>query len=242
MKIIKYVKSGKNKYKVYLDNGKNLLLYEDVILKFDLLLTHEIKDLSTIIDYNNKYMLYDKVLAFINKKLRCEKEIIKYLEKYQVNEELIKEILGKLKDDNLLNDNLYIKSYIHDKVYLSLDGPYKIKNDLIKLGFKIEDITNELDIFTKELIKERINKYINKQLKSNKKSLYVFKNKVLVNLINLGYKKEDILKSLDNIEINEDNLKEKEEEKLRAKYSRKYNGYELEMIIKKKLYEKGYRN
>ena len=165
MKIIKYVKSGKNKYKVYLDNGKNLLLYEDVILKFDLLLTHEIKDLSTIIDYNNKYMLYDKVLAFINKKLRCEKEIIKYLEKYQVNEELIKEILGKLKDDNLLNDNLYIKSYIHDKVYLSLDGPYKIKNDLIKLGFKIEDITNELDIFTKELIKERINKYINKQIK-----------------------------------------------------------------------------
>ena len=242
MKILKYVKSGKNKYRVYLDNGKNLLLYEDVILKFDLLLTHEINDLSTIIDYNDKYMLYDKVLSYINKKLRSEKEIIKYLEKYEVSEDTIKEILGKLKEDNLLNNDLYIKSYVHDKVYLSLEGPYKIKSELVKLGFKEEDINKELEIFDANLIKERINKYINKQLKGNKKSLYVFKNKILLNLVNLGYKREDIVKYLDNIEIDEDNLKEKEEAKLRNKYSSKYSGYELEMLIKKKLYEKGYRD
>ena len=49
MKIIKYVKSGKNKYRVYFDNGKNLVLYEDVILKFELLLKGEVKDLSSLI-------------------------------------------------------------------------------------------------------------------------------------------------------------------------------------------------
>ena len=65
---------------------------------------------------------------------------------------------------------------------------------------------------------------------------------MLVNLSNLGYSKEDILSCLNNITVEEANLKEKEIEKLRKKYSRKYEGFELDMIIKRKLYEKGYRN
>ena len=242
MKIVKYVKSGKNKYKVYFDNGKNLVLYEDVILKFDLLLKGEVKDLSSVISYNNKYELYDKVLGFISKKLRCEKEITRYLERFNIDNDTKEEIIDKLKFNGLLNNKLYIKSFIHDKVALSLDGPRKIKNELERLGYKEEDIDIELEVFDKELIKERIKKYINKQLKSNNKSLYVFKNKMFLSLVNLGYSREDIYPELDNIRIDDSSLKEKEEMKLREKYQNKYQGYELEMLIKKKMYEKGFRD
>ena len=242
MKIIKYQKSGKKKYRVYFSNGKSLLLFEDVILKFDLLLKKEVKDLSSLITYNEKYELYDKTLSYINKKLRSEKEIRKYLEKYTDDNNLIEEIIKSLKEKGFLNSNLYIKSYVHDRLYLSLDGPIKIKNDLEKLGFREEDINNELEIFDDELIKERILKYLNKQQKSNKKSLYVFKNKMLLNLVGLGYSRYDILKYLDNIKVDDNNLKEVEREKLRKKYEKKYKGYELELIIKKKLYEKGFRD
>ena len=213
MKIVKYVKSGKNKYRVYFDNGKNLVLYEDVILKFDLLLKGEVKDLSSVISYNNKYELYDKVLGYINKKLRSEVEIKKYLDKYDVDDREKEEIINKLKEDGFLNNELYIKSFIHDRIYLSLDGPIKIKQELIKLGFSEEVIDEELECFDKELIKEKINKYINKQLKSNNKSLYVFKNKMILSLVNLGYLREDIYNCLDNVRIEEDSLKEKEEKK-----------------------------
>ena len=41
MKILKYKKGSKGKYKVYLDNGLELQLYEDVILKYELLLKKE---------------------------------------------------------------------------------------------------------------------------------------------------------------------------------------------------------
>ena len=99
----------------------------------------------------------------------------------------------------------------------------------------------ELEIFDDNLIKDRITKYINKQLKVNKKSIYVFKNKMLINLINLGYLREDIIKCLNNINFDDNDLKEKEYEKLKKKYSKKYKGLELEQIIKRKLYEKGYR-
>ena len=47
---------------------------------------------------------------------------------------------------------------------------------------------------------------------------------------------------LDNISFDDTSLKEKEYAKLKLKYSKKYSGYELEQVIKRKLYEKGYRD
>lgn len=242
MKIKKYIKTGSNKYKVILENDESIILYEDVILKFELLLKKEIEDLCVIKNYNEKFSLYDKTLGYISKKLRCEKEIRNYLSNYTTNQDDIDNIIKKLYDNKILDNKLYIKNYINDKIYLTLEGPNRIKNDLINLGFDSYLVEDELIEFNQELIQERINKYINKQLKVNKKSLYVFKNKMLFNLINLGYENNDILKVLNKVSLDEDNLKSKEEEKLRKKYSRKYDGYELENIIKRKLFEKGYRD
>ena len=242
MKIKKYIKTSSSKYKIILEDDTSLILYEDVILKFNLLLTKEIQDLEEIIKYNDKFALYDKALSYISKKQRCESEIRKYLSRYTESLDDINNIVKKLYENNFLNPKLYIKSYINDKIYLTLEGPNKIKNDLLNLGMNLEEIEDELIVFTKELIEERIKKYITKNIKSNKKSLYQFKNKMLLNLINLGYYRNDILKYLDNINIDEDNLKEKEIVKLRKKYERKYSGYELEMVIKRKLYERGYRD
>lgn len=243
LKIKKYIKLKNNKYKIILENNETIILYEDVILNFNLLLKKEIEDLEEIKEYNNKYALYDKTIIFINKKIRTVKEIESFLNKYTNNQEDINNIINKLKNNNYINDNLYIKSYINDKFNLTLDGPIKIKNNLLKLGFNSLEIDEYLNnIFTKEIISNRINKYINKQLKSNNKSLYIFKNKVLIYLINLGYKKEDILINLNNISFDEKDFKEKEIDKLKRKYSKKYSGNELDLIIKKKLYEKGYFN
>lgn len=242
MKIKKYIKTSRNKYKIILNDDTSLILYEDVILKFNLLLTKEIQDLEEILKYNDKFSLYDKALAYISKKQRCESEIRKYLSRYTESLDDINNIVKKLQENNFLNSKLYIKSYINDKIYLTLEGPNKIRNDLLNLGMNLEEIEAELVIFNQELIEEKIKKYIAKNIKSNKKSLYQFKNKMLLNLTNLGYFRDDILKYLDNINIDENNLKEKEIVKLRKKYERKYSGYELEMIIKRKLYERGYRD
>ena len=242
MKIEKYIKYGKNKYKVYLENNDYLVLYEDIILKYDLLLKREIDDLELIVRENDKYELYDKVLGFISKRIRCESEIRSYLKKYTNDLEYIDNIINKLYENKLLDNNLYIKSFIHDKIEFTNDGPLKIKKNLIDLEFDnylIEDLLVE---FNYNLQIEKITNYINKNLKSNSKSLYAFKGKMLLNLINLGYYKEDIIICLDKISLNEDNLMEKEKEKLIKKYSKKFDGVELDRIIKRKLYEKGFRN
>ena len=133
MKIIKYIKVSKSKYKIILEDNETITLYEDVILKYELLLKKEIIDLNSILEFNKKYELYDKVLSYINKKIRCEREIITYLKKYTEDDNLINEIILKLKSNNVLNEENYITSFIHDKIYLTLDGPVKIKNDLLNL-------------------------------------------------------------------------------------------------------------
>lgn len=241
MKIKKYEHISKNKYKVYLDNNENIVLYEDIILKYDLLIKKEIIDIDLITKENEKYELYDKVLGYINKKIRCESEIRNYLKKY-TTDDYIDMIIKRLYKNKLLDDNLYIKSYIHDKINFTNDGPIKIKKNLIDLGMESNLVDDLLIEYSNTLQKERISNYIDKNLKSNSKSLYAFKQKMLINLLNLGYYKEDIIDYLDKIKIDEDELKEKEKNKLIKKYSKKYQGIELEMFIKRKLYEKGYRN
>ena len=242
MKILKYEKVGKNKYKVFLDSGDILTLYEDIILKYELLLTKEIDDKELIEKENNKYELYDRVLGYISKRIRCESEIRTYLKKYTNDLEYIDTIINKLYDKKLLDNELYIKSYIHDKMNFTNDGPLKIKKNLEDLDMDAYLIDDLLIEFNSKLQLEKINNYVEKKLKNNTKSLYTFKQKMLVNLINLGYYKEDIVSVLDKVNFNDSLEREKEIEKLRKKYSKKYEGKELEYFIKRKLYEKGFRD
>ena len=181
------------------------------------------------------------IISLISKRIRCEKEIRNYLKKYTNDLEEIENIIKKLYEDGLLNKELFMKSYLHDKMSFTNDGPLKIKKNLIDFGFNNFEIEDLLIEFNQDLQKEKIKKYIEKNLKSNKKSLYIFKQKMLLNLINLGYEKDDIIKFLDKVSIEEENLKEKEIEKIKKKYSKKYEGIDLDRIIKQKLYEKGFR-
>ena len=240
MRILKYTKISKNKYKLELENKEKIILYEDIILQEELLLKKNIDNLEPILKKNEEYVLYDKTLSYMNKKMRCEKEIRDYLEKYTKNKLVIEEIIKKLKQNHFINEELYLKSFFHDKMNLTMDGPLKIKRDLERLDFSIFQIEDSLEEFKKEQKEDRIKKYIEKQIKRNNKSPYVFKQKMILNLSNLGYEKEDIMNVLDKIEINESSLKEKEQEKLTKKYGKKLQGTELENIVKQKLYEKGY--
>lgn len=242
MKIIKYEKSKKNQYKVYLENNEFLELYEDIILKHELLLKKNIDDINIIKKENEDYKLYVKTLEYINKRIRCKKEIKEYLKKYTKDSSFIEDIIEKLYEKKLLDDNLYIKSYITDKINFTNDGPIKIKKKLIELGFNKFAIDDFLEKFNETLQEEKIERYINKNIKVNKKSNYLFKQKMFINLVNLGYNKDVINKILSKINVQDTNLKEKEEEKLRKKYSKKYEGKELDYFIKRKLYEKGFRD
>ena len=70
MKINKFKKVGKNKYKIFFDNT-DITLHEDVILKYDLLIRNDIDidKLDQIIEENRYYDVYECTLNYIEIKM-----------------------------------------------------------------------------------------------------------------------------------------------------------------------------
>lgn len=200
MKIVKYTRLASGKYKVLFDNKKELILYESVIIDTNLLYKKEItnEEYNNLVSLNNYQDIYNKVIKYIGIRLRSKKEITDYLKKMDLSTEVVDDILNKLITNKYIDDERFSQAYIKDKYNFSNNGPYKIINELVKLGID-KDIayTYTFDIITNE--EEKINKLINKYVKSDKKhDWYYLRNKIYNNLINLGYSKEIVINILNN--------------------------------------------
>lgn len=245
LKIEKFIKQKDGNYKLKLENSNELIVHEDLILKYELLLTKNINEevMEQLREEQKNYDVYNVALKYIKVKIRSKKEIKMYLEKKQYNNSQIDYAISILEKQGYLNNELFAKALIHDRIYLSNDGPLKIIIELEKNDIPENIITKNMEVFTEELEKERIEKLVKKQISLNKnKSNQLLKKKIELNLINLGYHKSLINEILSDIKVDDSSIYQKEYEKLEKKLSRKYQGKELELKIKQKLYQKGFKN
>ena len=235
MKITKFKKVGRNKYKVFFNNT-DLILYEDIILKYDLLIKSDIDTglLDKIILENRDYEVYDLALSYIEVKMRNRRELYKYLTNKGFEEEIVNKTLKKIEDLGLLDKKSYITAFINDKVNLSNDGPYKIKNALLDLDFDEKDIDDYLYTIDREVWSNKLDKLINKKKSLMKsKSYYMFINKIKNDLFNLGYDKDMIDEKLSKIEYENGAI-----DKDYQKCFKKFNGDKNKII--NSLLRKGY--
>lgn len=102
MQIDKFKKDKRNLYKVYFINGDNVLLYDDVIVKYNLLVNKNLSEevYEEILQYNNFLDGYYKAIKYINTKLRTELEVRKYLDKLYISKKNIDKLIAKLYEDN----------------------------------------------------------------------------------------------------------------------------------------------
>ncbi len=243
MKIVSYTRSKNGLYKVRLDDDSYLLIHEELILKYELLLKKEISDSlkEKIYEENKNYLVYDEAVKYLSRKMRNIHQMEEYLKKKEYGEEMVSGVIELLIKQGYLNDLNYSKAFVHDKISLSNYGPSKIKQELRKDAIKEEYIHIALETFTSKLEEERIAKLIHKAIKTNHtKGKSFLKQKVLNDLMNLGYSKNKIVSYLYLIDdMDDEDIKKKEYEKLYSKLSKKYSGVELEIKIKQRLYQKG---
>lgn len=242
MKIQGYKYLGNSKYKVIINN-EEYTLYEDIILKYDLLIKDvNEKDLAKFLEENRRYEAYYIALKYIKTKLRTRKEIEEYLSKKDYNDFDIDYAVARLEQEKYIDERVYAKSYILDAINLKNIGPNKIVMELTNLGIDKNIVLDELSIFTNYIEEEKVYKYIEKSIKNNhNKSSYILKNKIKQNLINLGYNPNIINKYLNEYNIDDNEIYQKELEKVRSKLSKKYTGKELEYKIKQNMYRKGFK-
>lgn len=241
MKIIKFKKDKNNIYKIYFDDEVVISLYDDVIVKYNLLVNKEmdINKFNGIVQYNSFLDGYYKSIKYINKKMRTELEIRKYLIKLDIKEKDINDIIKLLYKDGYLNKEVYYKAFINDRYNLSSDGPLNVSKELVKLGYNENDFKEYLYSFNWD---EKINKLLDKKIKLNHKlSNNMFKIKLLNDLVKLGYQKSSVMMVLDNIVFSDDyKILEYELNKIKNKYSVKYSGNELEYKVINYLFKKGF--
>lgn len=236
MKIDKIKKLKNGKYKLELDNKEAITLYDEVIINNNLLFNKNIDSelLNKINKDNDYYKNYNKVLKYILYKMRSRLEIDEYMKKLEIPLEEQEKIIIKLEQNNFINDSMYVKAFIADKINLTNDGPYKIRNELFKKNIDEDLIDEELSNYDESIFEEKVIKIIKKKFQTNNKySSYILKQKIFNNLINLGYSKEMIISNLDHIETNNSNIIEKEYQTLYRKLSKKYEGENLLFEIKK---------
>ena len=240
MKIIN-IKKQNNKYKIKLEGNITIETYDEVIIKNNILYKKEIdENLKEKIEEENKfYNTYNEIVKLINKKLRSEKEIKEIMNKKEIKNQ--EELINKLKSSNLINDELYAKAYIHDRISFSNDGINKIKKELVNQEIDEDIIENELNKIDRKDQKEKLEKLIIKKLNTNTKySDKIMKQKITNYFINLGYDKEEINEILNREQIDNNEIIKKEYNKLINKYKTKYEEEKLKYIIKQKLYQKGF--
>lgn len=244
MEIIKFKKGKTNTYKVVLDNGLELKLYDDVIVKFNLLAKKQLdeKKLKEVTEYNDSLDSYYKAIKYLTTKMRAEKEIETYLKKQNFTPKIIEETMVRLRKDGYINHKVYLQAFLNDAIHLKKDGPYKIKKDLIQLGF----VEEEIDLFLKEIPEEtwnnRIEELITKKVKINHTAgLRKLKEKIRYDMNVLGYDKKSVEEVLERMPMEEnlDALK-KEVAKLRSKLEKKYPQEKVNYLLRNKLYAKGY--
>ena len=246
MKVLRYEKKKNGMYQVFFDNGNDIDLSEEIILKYNLLIKKEASSslIDKMLDENKVYIGYNLAIKYITTKMRSKKEIREHLKKKEIDNDSINEIIGILIKEKYIDDDSYAKAYVNDKILLTNDGPNKIRNSLEDLGINSKSINGASELFDPSIQEEKIDKVIKKLINTNRtKSGYLLKNKILTYLSNLGYDRSIVNKVINNYEFKTDkDIEKKEYEKIYNRLSHKYSGDELKLKVRQKMYALGFNN
>lgn len=243
MKIEEIKKQKNGKYKITFESGELLNTYDDVILNNGLLFHKDVDSLlfNKLNEETKYYDVYNKTIKYIEKKLRSKKEVEIFLDKNQIEINDKKKIIDKLESINLINDKLFANAYFQDRINLSSDGPYKIINELKKNNISDDIILSVEEKIDNADIYEKLSKLVLKKIRSNRnKSNYMLKQKIIIDMINLGYEKSMIIDIINENIDNNNSVIQNEYKKLFNKLSKKYDDEELNRMIKNKLIQKGF--
>lgn len=234
----------KGLYELVMDNGKVYSFYEEIILKYELLLSKKIEDklLPSLLEENKKYECYYKGLERLNKKAESKSSLARYLLSKGYTDNEIEFVTKKLESQGYLNDSNYASSYVNNKVLTTSWGKGKIKRQLLQKGVDEQDCDKALESYSKDIELEKLVKRINKKIKSNHdKSNKALKMKLESDLVSEGFSKKLINKALSEADFSDDNeIAKRTYEKLLIKFSRKYEGRELEYKVKQKMTSLGF--
>ena len=250
-----FVNSGKKKIKdikIYKDHvtlsffkGEPLKISKEAFVSSYLYAGKEIsnKEINKLVEITAMTVLLNYGLSLVSKKHYSEKEMLTKLLKKEDNYSAARAVINKLKENDLLDDRAFMEDLIawdNERCF----GRNKIIKHLKDKGIP-EPLINKAS-FPNTAEKKKAKSLLSKLEKKYEKYNYASKKKhVYQALIGKGYAIE-IAKEVSN-EIKAPNDKKeisllnKDYEKAKARYARKYEGYQLQQKLYSYLVNRGYK-
>lgn len=169
-------KNKSQMYEVFVD-GESLGLYHiEAIVKHSIKVGMEVdaEVLSNALKESTTLVAMEKVLNYISKSMKTQKDIEKYLKGKGYADNIIECVIRKLQEYNYINDEIYAKYFIASKS--KKEGNKKIKFDLKNKGLDEKVIAEMLSENAEDLdvIKKLADKYLKNKVKDFKTKTKLF--------------------------------------------------------------------
>lgn len=187
---------GKGNYAVELSGVKGdileLTVHEEVVLDYRLVVGKEL-DLETFEllknskDYQHAYRYAIQILA---RRMYTQKELERKLSKREVSLHITQDVVAKLLEIELLNDDLYAKTYIEEQVGSGRKTRKRIVHDLFLKGVSEDIIDDYTYLFDQTSETEMLVREITKicgGLTFEELNDFKFRDKVIRKLGNKGF-------------------------------------------------------
>ena len=186
-------KKNKNRVNLYLNEEFYCGLSLEAVVKYNLKVGQEIEEqkLEFLQTDSEREIAQNKAISYISKYQKTEKELKDYLIKKGFDEEIVFEVIKKLKEYSFVDDDIYAKNFIKSKSKKS--GKRKLSFELKKRGIDENLINENIKEYADD--SETILPLCEKYLK-NKPRDYKTKQKAYRFLSSRGFVSEDIIRAL----------------------------------------------
>lgn len=120
------------RYNIFLDEKYAFSVSESVLINFRLAKDMEIDGQleKLILADDDVAKAYSKALNYLAHQLRAESEVITKLKELELDDNVIDEVMQKLREQNLIDDQNYADSYVRTIMLTSDKGPSVIRQNL----------------------------------------------------------------------------------------------------------------
>lgn len=245
-------KKHNSRYNIFLDKGNGeeygFSVDEDVLVKYRLQKNMDLDDatVNALIQTDTLHKSYTLAINYLSYRMRSEKEIRDYLKDKETDVEHIEEIIKKLHQERLLDDQEFANSLVRTRIMTSSKGPLLLKKELLDKGVSALKADEAITLYSFDKQYEKALKFAGKKMKNDGRKSYRQQiQNVQQTLIQKGFEGDVIQEVLVNLPEEDDENTEWEAvvyqgEKLLRKFQSKTEGYELKQKIKSGLYRKGF--
>ena len=145
---IEVQKHNKNKVSIFCDNEYLFSLNTETLLKNHISVGSNLteKNIEDLTNEDNALKALESASSYVSKGIKSRKQVRDFLKKKEYNSTIINQVIIKLEEYNLIDDNAYINAFVHDhKQY----GTLKLKQLLLEKGIskqKLDEYFNEFEL------------------------------------------------------------------------------------------------